>query len=313
MGKKVSNISLRDASERAVVVNSCEDNVVATAQPKKFFLACGDELVDHTVNHILYAYVGVDGDVLEPCTFYRAEGDICVLVREIHDLAGVLVAGHMALWSLRAWPHSWPAPPARLHPWLMPPESYRVSIRARKHRREGQELAFMIASEGLFDIPTENPCVKVWNVEVELPRTLVIQRIIVTWLQCVRIIQHPRHPSHLHVSLRTELALRCYTRGVPAIWPLQIADQCIRSVLHGWRQQLTYLQDKMMLRALSKKMVKLARSTIHSYAWKLMPLCHALDDFLNVQTPNFDRWLAETLKPRELDTSPHHRMNLWVR
>ena len=151
----------------------------------------------------------------------------------------------------------------RLQPWPVPPGHggriatvYRASTRGRKHRREGQELASMIASAGLFDIPTENPCVKAWNVEVELPRTLVIQRIIINWLQCVRIIQHPRHPSHLHVWLRPELAVRYYTRGVPAIWPLQIADQCIRSVLHGWRQQLTDLQDKMLVRALSKKTVK---------------------------------------------------------
>ena len=242
MGKKVSNRSLRDASERAGLANPCEDNVVATAQPKKFFLASGDELVDHTVNHILYTYVGADGDVLEPYTFYRAEGDICVLVREIHDLAEVLVDRHMCLWSLRANAHPplwrppgqpWPAPPVRLQPWPVPLESYRVSTRGRKHRREGQELASMIASAGLFDIPTENPCVKAWNVGVELPRTLVIQRIIINWLQCVRIIQHPRHPSQRHVWLRPQLAVSYYTKDVPALWPLQIADQCLRSVLHG--------------------------------------------------------------------------------
>ena len=83
MGQKVSNRSFRDASERAGVVNPCEDNVVATAQPKKFFLACGDELVAHTVNHILYTYVGADGDGLGPYTLYRAAGDICVLVHDI--------------------------------------------------------------------------------------------------------------------------------------------------------------------------------------------------------------------------------------
>ena len=310
---KVPSNSRRDASERAGVAST-------TAQPTKFFLVNGEELVDHEVDHILYTYVQNDG-VLEPSTtFYRAAGDIYVLVRTVQDLAELLVDRHMCLWHQV---HEYARNP---YMRVGPHEAHDANPLRRKHHREGQELASMIASAGYFDTPTENLCIKAWNIQVVLPRTVVVQRIITHWLQCVRIIQHPCHPSAHQVWLRPAHAIRYYTRGVPALWPLQIAELCLGSVLHGWRQQLTNLQDKMLYRALNKKMVKLARSTIRYYARKLMPLCHALDDFLSCRTFTFDRWLIERLnlqgcRPSTSGKEPcfkprpawAHRMNLWVR
>ena len=342
MGKKISNKSLLDKStgsatrdeapriqrhaqpseqeeeqntevaERGAEDGDALERADAAEQPKKFLRCNGEELVDHEVDHTLFTYVQQD-DVLEPGpALLQAEGDIYALQRSDEELAAQLLVRHMCLWDL-------------LLNYSRNPYMFVYARRpsgTRKHRREGRDLAHTIADLGYFGIPRKDPSIKVWNVEIALPRTFVIQRVITHWLQCIRIIQHRRYPNPLHFWLRPELARRYYTRGAPALWPIQIAEQCERLVLNGWRKQLTDLQDKMLYRALTKKMAKLARATIRAYAWKLMPLCHALDDFLNCDTFTFDLWVIEKLSLQSSWRSgpgftPRpawaHRMNLWLR
>ena len=284
---------------------------------KKFLSVSGDELVQHHVDHKLYCYVQSD-DLLQPGrAFDRATGVICVVARNKCEVAEQLVFSYASLWSLLENPSN-----PGYYPW----GALRANTLRRRHRFEGSELASVITCKGYFDTPTVDPFVKAWNVEIVLPRTVVVQRILVYWLQCMRINHHPCYPTCLQVGLQPAVARRHYARLLPELWPIEIAEQSLRAVLHCWRRHLSDVKDKMLYRALNRKMVKLARSMIRSYARCLTPLCHALDDFMQMRSFTFDRWLIQTLSLQTdgmgkaasdevIIPKPAwaHRMNVWLR
>ena len=287
-----------DACERDVEETSeSEEDFVPPVQETKSFLALnGDEIFHHRVDHVLYQYVHND-EVLTPGrVFDEAEGDITVIGRSALYVAGQLVCNHMRLWDLLEVP----------------------STLKRKHKREGMCLANEIVANRYFQIASEKLCVCAWNTTIFLSPRVVVQRILRYWLQCLRMVEHPKHPSRLHVQLRPDRAFELYnTVYLPppdeavvarADFACEVAEVCLRSVLCSWRRKIADIHDNMLQRALRKKMVKLARGTLRAYAQKLLPLCCALKEFLSFHTEAFERWREQSGVGKWA-----HRMNLWLR
>ena len=278
----------RDGEEET---SKSQDEAPPVWETKSFLALNGDEIFDHRVDHVLYEYVH-NGDVLKPGRrFNETEGDINVLRRSALEVARHLVHNYMCLWDL-----------------IDGYSCFEQRKPKRKHSREGTTLARQIVLKSYFDIASEKLCVCAWNSTISLSPMVVVQRILRYWLQCLRLVDHPKHPSWLHVQLRADRARQLYNIDDSAEWSCQLAEVCLHSVICTWRRDIAAIQDKMLHRALCKKIAKLARGTLRAYALKLLPLCCILKEFLSFKTAAFEGWREQCGA-----TKYFHRMNLWLR